>query len=330
MKEPRVRPQQPILAAAVAALAILASPAAATAHRTDLPDVIEARADGLHPEGIAYDPGRGAFLVSSVRHGTVSVVAADGTTTTLVDDPALTSTFGLGVDYRRGLVLVTDGDLGMSERTSPETVQRTAGLGVYDLATGERVDYIDLDALAPDAPAHAANDVAIAPDGTAYVTDTLAGLVYEIEPDGDAAVLVEDAALAAPGGFGANGIVYRGGTLVIGNYSDGSLWTVEVDDPGTVERVATDADLTGVDGLTWDGRTLVAVTNTLGGNGANAVHRLRLDRGLDEADEIAVQAAPEQATTAAAAGCAVYTVYGNLAALLSGAGTSDEFTLRRY
>jgi sugar lactone lactonase YvrE len=329
MKEPRVRPQQPILAAAVAALAILASPAAATAH-TDLPDVIEAHADGLHPEGIAYDPGRGAFLVSSVRHGTVSVVDADGTTTTLIDDPDLTSTFGLGVDRRRGLVLVTDGDLGMSERTSPETVQRTAGLGVYDLATGERLDYIDLDALAPDAEAHAANDVAIAPDGTAYVTDTLAGLVYEVEPDGDSSVLVEDPALAARGGFGANGIVYRGGKLVIGNYSDGSLWTVDVDDPGTVERVATDADLTGVDGLTWDGRTLVAVTNTLGGNGANAVHRLRLDRDLDEADELAVQAAPEQATTAAAAGCAVYTVYGNLSDLLSGAGTSDEFTIRRY
>jgi sugar lactone lactonase YvrE len=330
MKEPRVRPQQPILAAAVAALAILASPAAATAHHPDVPDVIEAHADGLHPEGIAYDPGRGEFLVSSVRHGTVSVVDADGTTTTLIDDPDLISTFGLGVDRRRGLVLVTDGDLGLSERTSPETVQRTAGLGVYDLATGEKVDYIDLDALAPDATAHAANDVAIAPDGTAYVTDTLAGLVYEIEPDGDASVLVEDPALAAPGGFGANGIVYRGGRLVIGNYSDGSLWTVDVDEPETIERVATEADLTGVDGLTWDGRTLVAVTNTLGGNGANAVHRLRLDRDLDEADELAVQAAPEQATTAAATGCAVYTVYGNLSALLSGAGTSDEFTIRRY
>lgn len=327
----RLQPSKPAAAIAIAAaIAVFATPAAADAHRADFPDVIDARADTLHPEGIAYDPTRDAFLVSSVRHGTVSTVDADGETATLIDDPKLISTFGLAVDRRHGRILVTDGDVGMSERTSPETVQRTAGLGIYDLDTGERVDYIDLDALAPDAAAHAANDVAIAPDGTAYVTDTLAGLVYEVEPDGDASVLVEDPALAAPGGFGANGIVYQRGNLVIGNYTGGSLWTVDVDYPEAIERVETDADLTGVDGLTWDGRTLVAVTNTLGGAGANAVHRLRLDRDMDEAEETDVQESPEQATTAAAAGCAVYTVYGNLSPLLTGAGTSDEFTIRRY
>jgi sugar lactone lactonase YvrE len=222
--------------------------------------VIEAEADSLHPEGIAYDSARGVFLVSSVRHGTVAAIDASGKTGALIDDPVLISTFGLAVDARRGLLFVTNGDLGLSENTSPDTAQRIAGLGVYNLETGERIRYVDLAALAPDAARHAANDLALAPDGTAYVTDTLAGLVYEVDPDGDASVLADDAALAAPGGFGANGIVYRDGRLVVGNYTDASLWTFEVEEPEEVERVETDADLTGVDGLTWDGRTLVAVT----------------------------------------------------------------------
>ena len=78
-------------------------------------------------------------------------------------------------------------DLGFGVDTSLETP--TAGLAVYDLETGERVRYTDLDAVVTDDAAHTANDVAVAPDGTAYVTDPVAGIVYEVEPDGDASVL---------------------------------------------------------------------------------------------------------------------------------------------
>jgi hypothetical protein len=48
------------------------------------PAVVDGTAPALHPEGVAWDPGRRAFLVGSVRHGTISVVGPGGRVTTLV------------------------------------------------------------------------------------------------------------------------------------------------------------------------------------------------------------------------------------------------------
>ena len=48
-------------------------------------------------------------------------------------------------------------------------------MGVYNLTTGERIAMVDLAAAVDDPPDDArffANDVAVADDGAAYVTDT--------------------------------------------------------------------------------------------------------------------------------------------------------------
>jgi len=292
---------------------------------------IEARADSLFPEGIAYDAERRAFLVSSVRQGTVSRVDRNGEVTTLVDDPELISTIGIHVDRRRGRLLVVNTDNGTGVRTSPATAGVTARLGEYDLDTGERLAYTDLAALTSGATGHFANDVTPAPDGTAYVTDSAAGIVYKVGRGGEASVLVEDDRLVYPGGFGANGIVHQNGRLIIGNYSDGSLWSLRVDRPASLEQVATDADMVGVDGLTLlsDG-SLIAVTNTMGGSGSDAVTRLRLSRDWSRADVVGRELWPEPATTAAVRGREVWAVSGDVGALLSGSTESDGFTLRRF
>ncbi|GIG67366.1 sugar lactone lactonase YvrE [Phytomonospora endophytica] len=218
-----------LLLAATVAAGVAASPASVSAH--PIPAVIEGHADSLHPEGVAYDPTRGAFLVTSLKHGTVSAVDRDGVTRTLVDDPALIETIGLQVDLPRGRILVASGDQGVGDRTSPATRDRTAGLGVYSLRTGERIAYVDLAAVAADGGGHFANDIAVAPDGTAYVTDTAAGIVYRVDVAGRASVLVRDERLTFAGGFGANGIVYRAGVLIVGNYSAGTLWRIPVARP---------------------------------------------------------------------------------------------------
>ena len=66
-----------------------------------------------------------------------------------------------------------------------------AMLGVYDLSTGNRIEMIDLASTIEGAPAdmgHFANDVAVAADGTAYVTDTFAGVIYRVDADYQAEV----------------------------------------------------------------------------------------------------------------------------------------------
>src|SRR6266516_4476896 len=105
-----------VLGAAGLALAA-AVPGASAAHERARPaPVIEASAPTLHPEGVAWDPTRRAFLVSSVRHGTVSLVRTDGSVRTLASDPVMVSTFGVHVDAARHRFLVAYGDIGFGER----------------------------------------------------------------------------------------------------------------------------------------------------------------------------------------------------------------------
>ncbi|GLZ77272.1 gluconolaconase [Actinorhabdospora filicis] len=315
-----------LIALAVGAALVFGVAAPAVAH----PAVITGHAASLHPEGVAYDPSRDGFLVTSITHGTVSTVRKDGRTRTLVDDPALISTIGVHVDASRDRVLVASGDLGLADRSTPATTGKTAGLGIYSLRTGARLAFVDLAAVAGDGGDHLANDIAVDRDGTAYVTDSRAGIVYRVEPSGRAGVLARDARLTSPDGNGANGIVWREGVLIVGNYSAGTLWRVPVARPGDVRQVRVES-MPGVDGLTLaPNGSIIAVTNTLGVAGTAKVRELRPSRDWASASVRESRAWPDAApTTATVRRGTVYVLDGEMDALLSGALT-DVFTLRRF
>lgn len=59
------------------------------------PDVISFVQPGLSPKGLAYDPGRNHFLVSSIAEGSIYQVHLDGAVQPFIVDDALTSTLGL-------------------------------------------------------------------------------------------------------------------------------------------------------------------------------------------------------------------------------------------
>ncbi len=336
-----IRPVRGVLFAAItaalvasAAMPATASTAAASARR--YPAVVAGHADTLHPEGATWDTEHHRFLVGSMRHGTVSAVRPDGSVSTLVDDPqVLVSVIGLHVDTARGRVLVANADTGAGLRTSAGTVHRLAGVGAYDLATGQRLFYVDLSAVAGDGGPHFANDLAFGPDGTAYVTDSFAPIVYRVGTDGSASVLVRDSRLAAPAGaFGLNGIVRQGGWLVLGKYDDGTLWRVRIDRPTELAQVAVTGDaaaLVGLDGMLRrsDG-TVLGVTNRLGGNGRDAELELRSDDSWHTARITEDHPSPDPVPTALTPGPAgsVYQLSGRLDLLFAGT-PSDAFTLHR-
>ncbi|GAB3220633.1 SMP-30/gluconolactonase/LRE family protein [Glycomyces halotolerans] len=321
---------------ALSAVALLAaaSPAAAGWGRYDpAPEVIEAASPTHYPEGVAYDSGRDAFLVTSLVHGTVSVVGRDGEVSTLIDHPALVSTIGVRVDARRDRVLVATADHGVAHNSTPETVGDLAGLGIFDLDSGELIEFVDLGALAPEAPGHFANDIAIGWDGTAYVTDSIAGIVFEVALDGSAKVLVQDERLQSPDhGFGVNGVAVRFGDLIVGNADSGTLWRIDLDEPEALREIEVEANLIGVDGLVWKSTgSLVAVTNSLGQPGTDAVWQLRLTHGGTKARVVEERAWPDRwPTTATQRGCAVYVLSGNMGVLMTGQEPTDEFTIRRF
>ncbi len=270
---------------ALALLALTGTPAVATPvhHVTE----IVGHAPSLHPEGVTWDPTRGAFLVGSARHGTVSVVRPDGSTRVLVDDPGVISSYGVHVDPVRGRVLVAYADLGVSTRSTPESTYKVGGLGVFDLATGRRLFLVDLTRLEPTRTAFAVNDLTIGPDGTAYVADVFGSAVYRVTPRGEASVFVRDPRLTDGKGTGINGIAYHPGGYLLGvNTGDGRLIRISLRTK-EISAVELPHPLVGGDGLAVhpDG-TVVAVTNSLGSpQGTDAVRVLASRDGWRSARE---------------------------------------------
>ncbi|MCE7003487.1 SMP-30/gluconolactonase/LRE family protein [Kibdelosporangium philippinense] len=308
----------------LALITVAAIPVPASAARP-CPDFILGNGPTLHPEGVAYDHRNDRFLVGSVTHGTVSTVQPDGSARTLVNDPKLITTMGIAVD--RGTVLAVNGDIGRGDRSTPDTINKTAGLGFYDLRSGRQIRYVDLGALDPQR-AHFGNDVAVAPDGTAYVTDSRSGAIYRVPTYGSPSILVHDDRLMPAGsGNGANGIVWHpSGFLLVAHSSGRSLWRIPLRDPANLAQVTVNEPIGALDGLLLTGaNTLDGIDNT----SANRLLRLNSKDGWRTATVSSTKAWPDPApTTMARSRCGTYVLTGRLDLLLSGT-KSDEFRLRR-
>ncbi|MEO3875688.1 SMP-30/gluconolactonase/LRE family protein [Nonomuraea sp. B12E4] len=320
---------------AVVALTMTVAPVAASAEVSDsgrYPAVINGHAPTLHPEGVVYDPERKAFLVSSMRHGTVSIVRPDGSVKTLVHDPKLISAVGIQIDSARQRLFVANADDGASVQSSPATQKHVAGLGVYDLRTGKRVRYVDLAATTGGAKEnHFGNDIAVAPDGTAYVTDSFAPVIYRVGTDGRASVFLRDDRLGGSD-FAANGIAWQDGNLIVAKTNDGTLWRVSAKDPSSLRRVPLDRPLTGADGIALrrDGSLLV-VRNRLSQTPANAVAVVRPAKDWESAKVAGQKFWKDPAPTTAAAdpNGRFYVLSGRMDLLFAGKPV-DTFTLRRF
>jgi sugar lactone lactonase YvrE len=305
-----------LLTAVVAvAAALVGTPAAAHgAEQVTVP------AAGLHPEGVAWDPTRNAFLVSSMSAGTVSVVTPRGVRS-LAGDPRMISTFGITVDAKRGRVLVAYADLGVSPRSTPETTKKVGGLGIFDLRTG-RVRHVVQFGVAP-------NDVTVDPAGNAYVSDPASDTLWKVDVDGHASAFATDPRLASTN-IGLNGIVWHPEGYLLGvNYTTGALLKIGRD--GGVRDVALDTPLIGGDGLAVqrDG-SLISVTNALGVPGADAVRTVVGDRGFRSGRSIKEKAWPVAGpSTVAVTPHGAWVLSGRLEVILAG-GSSPDFVLRRY
>ncbi|TWP52167.1 SMP-30/gluconolactonase/LRE family protein [Lentzea tibetensis] len=295
-------------------LVVLAFVLVGTGTATAVPRVIEGKAPQLHPEGVAWDQSRHAFLVGSAVHGTVSVVRPSGEVGTLakVPLPHQVSTLGLKVDARRGRVLVTYANM-LSEEVR-------SGLAIFDLRDGRPLHVVD---LAIGAGPHRANDVTVDRAGNAYVTDPVSDAIYRVGVDGRAEVYARDARL---GQFGNNGIAWHpSGYLVVGHYANGKLFRVTRDE---VDEIALEQPLVGADGIAFrpDGALLV-VTNSLASQGRNAVTVLRIAGG--QAHVVREKAWPTTSpTTVTVTPHGAYVVTGYLDKLLAGTPV-DDFRLDR-
>lgn len=222
----------------------------ANSPNANFPERINFVAERQYPEGIAYSAQLDKFLITSIPFGKIGTVSKDGVYTDLLTAPELIAAIGMKV--AGGRVFVCNSDQGRSIRSTPATTRQTAELLVFNLNTGALERRTDLDALLPAADQNFANDVTLAPDGTAYVTDSFSPVIYKVNPDGTASILVRDNVRLASPGFGLNGIVYHpNGYLIVANAGQGKLYKVDLQNSNAI------TEITGTGALPGDGLTLL-------------------------------------------------------------------------
>ena len=275
-----------------------AVPEAATPTPVPLPEVIVAERGGFIPEGIEYDMTNHRILTGSLAEGSIFEIHGDGRVTAVVTDPDLVSSVGIEVDEPRDRLLVTNSDFSVFQSGSAGQ----AKLGVYSLETGERLAMVDLAAVIADPPDDAgyfANDVAVADDGTAYVTDTRMNLIYRVDTDYQASVLHRfDDDGAAP-----NGIVdHPAGYLLVARGA--ALWKVPLDDPAAATEVTLPEAVPSQDGMVWTAGRLAIVSTS-----DNRVVALTSGDDWATAELAGVATYEGQATTVAVVGDDLYVVH---------------------
>ena len=243
-----------------AALALLALAA------TDVPETTIPAEFGL-VEGVAWDARSRQMFAGTVEDGALLVREGDHWRRAVL--PYSTAgLFGMAVDQRRGILWISSGVAG-------PTIKKNGFRGLIGVTSQGFVPVGRAAVPVGDTLAQP-GDVAIAPDGSVYVSDAATGAVYLCKP-GCTALLP----LIASGTFrSAQGMAVSrdGRTLFVADYGRG-LFRVDLKKPKSAILVT---PLKGIDGLVRDGDTLLAIVN---GDGRRIV-RLTLQALGDVTSEL--------------------------------------------
>ncbi|HGM4779688.1 TPA: SMP-30/gluconolactonase/LRE family protein [Serratia marcescens] len=214
-------------------------------------------AAGAYPEGIAWNPRAGAFLVSSLRGGQLGLVYPDGRYRRFSTGKGLVTASGMLVDAERNRVLVCNEDVGVSLNSAPGTRNRVAQVLEFNLDTGALQQTYDLSSLSRGPTL--ANDLALDAQGNIYVTDSFQPQIYKVDrATRQVSILVRSARLmpaevpAAVQGTQPylNGIVsHPDGYLIAADYTRGLLWKVTLDSAPAISEIRLPQRLKGPDGL---------------------------------------------------------------------------------
>ncbi len=209
--------------------------------------------EATFPEGIAVSADERRFFVSSTTDGTILRGRVEGRTARVfLPGGADGRTTAVGLKVDRGRLFVAGG--------------ATGSVWVYDLRTRALIRRFDT------GTGGFLNDIAITPDGDAYVTDSQRPTLFRIAladiraGTGDTVALAP--ALTYPDfqpGFNANGIVaVDDDTLIYVHSTLGRLYRVDLP-TGTIRAIdLRGASVSAGDGLVLRGRSLYVVRNRLG------------------------------------------------------------------
>ena len=295
----------------------------------NFPERINFTANRQYPEGIAYSSSLNGFVITSLTQGKLGTVSTGGQYTDFITPPELVS--GVGVKVVNGRILVCNGDMGVSSKSSPQTALKLAQLLVFNISTRQLERQVDLGGLLPDAN-HFPNDIAINPDGTVYVTDSFAPVIYRVTSGGQASILVRDDLRFSSSTFGLNGIVYHpDGYLIAANTGAGKLYKIDLKNGNAVSEVS------GISNLPGDGLTLVGTTDLyVVTGGGSRVAQVRSTDGFLTASVVKTdENGYAQATTSTYANGQIYTLNARIGEIGAAMGNpallqSNDYSIQRF
>jgi sugar lactone lactonase YvrE len=209
----------------------------------------------VFPEGVAYQSDTGDFYVGSTTDGTVFRGSVEGGPKEAEvflepESDGRTTAIGMEVD-KAGRLFIAGGDTGR--------------IFVYDTESADLVRRLDT----PDAESTFLNDVAVTPDGDAYLTDSMRPVLFRVTSTADGVgeaepwLNFEGTPAEYEEGFNFNGIdaTDDGRYLVAVQSNTGELFRIDTESKEVVEINLGGETLTNGDGLLLDGRTAYVVRN---------------------------------------------------------------------
>jgi sugar lactone lactonase YvrE len=209
----------------------------------------------VFPEGVAYQSDTGDFYVGSTTDGTVFRGSVEGGPKEAEvflepESDGRTTAIGMEVD-KAGRLFIAGGDTGR--------------IFVYDTESADLVRRLDT----PDAESTFLNDVAVIPDGDAYLTDSMRPVLFRVTSTADGVgeaepwLNFEGTPAEYEEGFNFNGIdaTDDGRYLVAVQSNTGELFRIDTESKEVVEINLGGETLTNGDGLLLDGRTAYVVRN---------------------------------------------------------------------
>lgn len=145
--------------------------------------VINFRSPNLYPESLAWDPGAHHFIASSLRNPSLVSISSTAAVDTLISDPSLPAKscfLGVTVDpFHNRILAVVYSNLPLSSFN---------GLAAYDLQSRHRLFLTPLSDPYSTNTAAGANDVAVDPNGNAYVTNSASNFIWKVNPEGERSI----------------------------------------------------------------------------------------------------------------------------------------------
>ncbi len=276
--------------------------------KTNLAPLPRAKTFTLLPstsEGIAYDPVSRRLFAGT--EGEILQIDAEGKVSPFVSGNGLRQVLGIKVDPERRLLWAVSGrfpDVPPGPTPPPADVG-TGGVHVYHLDRAERIAAYELD----ERPVlHGFNDIALARDGTVYVTDSTQGSIYRLQAGAAQLELwLQDSGLSV-----ANGIVLSPDDkrLYVAHWEGVSV----IDTESRARKLLTppaNAAVNGIDGLAWYKGSLLGAHTSPYFRRIVRIHLSDKGTAIDKVTIVNARTPDYHQTTAAVAGDKLYVVGGS-------------------